>query len=96
MIYEVKGTIQGKPHTVTYEKRLILPARLKGSVLAIKLAEIKAAASIDVGPVGCYLKPDLNDPLAALFILRAVFDEEGFTATGEIPEAPGVPEGATI
>jgi len=96
MKYSVTGKIGGHTYIVIYSKLPALKPRLTGDDVAVKLIEIRAQAlqgSI-LGPVGMYFDRDyLNDPLAALFVIREVFDEI-VEASGDVPEAPDVPGGA--
>lgn len=96
----VTGTIRGQPVSLTYSRGLVGKPKLEGDILAVD--EVLLAAEVRkgeaVGPVGGpYVTENyLNDPLAALFLMLEVFDEGSLQATGDVPEAPGAPEGAII
>jgi hypothetical protein len=93
-MYTVKGKLRGKIYTVTYKKGLTGKVELSGDSIIVKLIEIRAASPRPIGPVGMYFDKDLlKEPLAALFVILEVFDEI-IEATGDVPEAPEIPEGA--
>ncbi|MHB8125861.1 MAG: hypothetical protein ACYDEJ_09530 [Desulfitobacteriaceae bacterium] len=96
MRYGVKGNIGGNTYGVTYSKLPGLKPKLTGDAVAVKFVEHKAKLLEGrlIGPVGMYFDKDyLNDPLAALFVMLEVFDEI-IETSGDVPEAPDVPDGA--
>jgi hypothetical protein len=95
MTYTVTGTIAGKTYSVTYRKLPLLKPKLTGDRVAVDIVTIVAQTTRGLlGPVGMTLKPPyLNDPLAALFVMLEVFDEI-LETSGDVPEAPSVPNGA--
>jgi hypothetical protein len=94
MKYTVKGKLNEIVYTVTYQKGLSGKAELTGDLVAVRLIEIRAASSRPVGPVGMYFDSNLlENPLAALFVMREVFNEI-IEASGDVPEAPAIPDGA--
>lgn len=96
MRYDVKGAINGNTYSVTYSKLPGLKSALTGDAVVISLIESEArvlAGRLN-GPVGMTFDGDyLQDPLAALFVMLEVFDEITETS-GDVPEAPAVPDGA--
>lgn len=93
MTYTVKALLGTKLYTVTYEA-----GQLTGDEFAVDVLQInnQALQGTLIGPVGMYFDRDyLKNPLAALFLMREVFDEI-LELTGEVPEPPDVPDGAVI
>jgi hypothetical protein len=96
MMYNVTGKIRGYTLRVTYSKLPLLKPKLTGDAVAVKFIEHKAKTlqGTLIGPVGTYFDRNyLNDPLAALFLMLEVFDEI-LETSGDVPEAPAVPDGA--
>lgn len=95
----VTGTIRGQSTRLTYSKGLIGGPKLDGDALAIDEVTLMAKLKTGdpVGPVGGpYVTSNyLASPLAAVFLIREVFDE-GVEITGDVPEPPPVPDGAVI
>jgi hypothetical protein len=91
-MFKVKGTIRGRAVEVTWND-----GRLEGDELAVQVVESEAALydGHELGPVcGPFTTEDhLSDPLGAVFVLLAIFDE-GAEFSGDVPEAPETEEGA--
>jgi len=99
MKFNVTGTIRGQPVTLTYSKGLIGGPTLTGDALAVEEVEfmVQALQGTSLGPVGgpYFTKNYLKEPLAAVFLIREVFDEDA-EFTGDVPEPPRAPKGAII
>ena len=94
MMYTVKGIIGGRVYSVTYSKLPLLKPKLTGDARVVDFIQREAKLGHLAGPVGMELKrPYLNDPLAALCVMLEIFDEI-LETTGDVPEAPSVPNGA--
>lgn len=90
-MFKVTGKVAGRPAEVTWDAR-----KLSGDPRAVMEAETAArgAEGFPIGPVcGPYThERHLSDPLSALHILLAVFDE-GAEINGDVPEPPEMEEG---
>ena len=96
MKYQVKGRIGKDTYEVTYSKLPGLRPKLTGNPVVVKLIESEAQVleGRPIGPVGTYFENNyLYEPLAALFVMLEVFDEV-LEISGDVPEAPDVPDGA--
>lgn len=91
MTYTVTGILLGTEYVVQWKDGKVRGTQFIKDVIE---AQAKAYKGIGLGPVGQYYSgPPLKDPLSALFLMREVFDEI-VDATGDVPEAADVPEGA--
>jgi hypothetical protein len=92
MTYTVNGTIGPDTHTVTWTD-----GELSGDAPAVERIHARAEeleGELVGPPTGPFTEVDhLQDGLSALFIMDEVFDAIT-EATGDVPEAPEVPEGA--
>ena len=96
MKFTVKARLGEKTYTINYE---VLPSgryQLSGDRLAVDLVRI-TARKLDghpMGPINIYTDYNhLKEPLSVIPVIEEVFDEI-VEVTGDVPEAPDVPEGA--
>ena len=96
MKFTITGKIRGKEYSITYSKRPLLKATLSGDQLAVDLVLLAAnQVGPPVGPVGTDLLRDLNDPIAAVFIIREVFTEIT-EVVGDVPTISEPDEGNIV
>jgi hypothetical protein len=97
MKYTVKGTLVGRPISVTFGNSSGRP-KLIGDEVAIEYANVisKRKEGQAIGPVGCYdvTTKHLEDPLAALFLLTEYVFTTVESVSGEVPQAPQLDDGA--
>jgi len=95
MRYTVKGKFGGKTVEVTWDNGHLIGMPTIVNMIRIH-SDVLGAQREPIGPVcGPYKEQDyLNDPLAALFLMQDHFFEEIVKVTGDVPEAPRVPDGA--
>lgn len=91
-MFKITGIINGEKESLTYE---FLDGH--GSISGDEMAMFMLKNSLDrhspVGPVGQYMERDIDEPLAALFMMMECF-QEVLNSEGELPQAGEVPEGA--
>ncbi len=89
-MFQVTGVIMGETETIRYDWE-DGTGKIEGGPAVMFLMRNALERKTAVGPVGQPLKRDLDEPLAALFMIRECFDE--ITACeGEIPQADELPE----
>ncbi|NJJ37832.1 hypothetical protein [Paenibacillus apii] len=90
--FSLKGTIDGIEVEVTWADGRLLTTPSITALILSQAAALEASGEL-IGPVGGpYRERDyLNDPLAALFLLREHVFDTVVDATGDVPSAPTVP-----
>ncbi len=91
-MFTITGIIAGEREHITYQWNNGVGS-YEGSPLATFLMEGAQERTSPVGPVGQPLDRDINDPLAALFMILECFDRV-LTYEGDIPQAAPIPDGA--
>ena len=91
-MFTITGIIAGEQEYITYHWNNGVGS-YEGSPLAAFLLEGAQERTSPVGPVGQPLDRDINDPVAALFMIRECFDRV-LTCEGDIPQAAPIPDGA--
>lgn len=91
-MFKITGVINGEKESLTYEF-----VNGRGSVSGDEMAMFMFKNSMErhtpVGPVGQYMDRDIDEPLAALFMMMECF-EEIISSEGDLPNAEELPEGA--
>lgn len=91
-MFKVTGTINGTEESITYTWEQG-HGRIEGDPMVMFLMRSALERTTPVGPPGQYMDRSLDEPLAALFMIRECFEK--ITAwEGELPEAETVPDGA--
>ena len=91
-MFTIEGLIYGKQQKISYFHENG-KGRFEGDTPAINFVSDALRSNQLTGPVGQYIKRDINSPLAVLFVIKECF--ETITAyEGEIPEATLMPDGA--
>lgn len=91
-MFKVIGVINGEKESLTYE---FIDGH--GTVSGDEMAEFLFKNAMEritpVGPVGQYMDRDIDEPLAALFMMMECF-QEIISTDGDLPKAGDIPEGA--
>lgn len=89
--FEIKGifsdSIEGYFHYIKKEEKVEYECS-KGVEFLFNYALEKEES---IGPVGQYMKRDINNPLAVLFILKTEVFDKIIETKGELPEADEIP-----
>ncbi len=91
-MFKIIGMINGKEHFLTYDL-IDGHGSVSGDEIAMFLFRSAMERKRPVGPVGQYMDRDIDEPLAALFMMMECF-QEVTGSEGELPEAGELPEGA--
>jgi len=92
--FEVVGLFDGKEskfHYIKKDGKVTYTCEDKG---IIWLFEDSLGKDEPIGPVGQYMKRDVNNPLVVLFILKQEVFDEIIDTIGEIPMADETPKGS--
>lgn len=95
MKFTAKVKLGNTTYTVSYETRPNGRYYLSGDRIAVDVLKLNARNldGIPMGPVGMYTDRDhLREPLSVIPVMEETFDEI-LELTGDLPEAPDVPEG---
>lgn len=91
-MFKIIGIINGKTESLTYKFQ-----NGHGSISGDEMAMFMLKNSVDrhapVGPVGQYMDRDIDEPLAALFMMMECF-QEIVGHEGEIPNVGDLPKDA--
>lgn len=91
-MFQVTGVILGETESIRYDWENGV-GRIEGDPTVMFLMRNALERNTPVGPVGQPMERDLDEPLAALFMIRECFDEI-LSCEGEVPEAEELPDGA--
>jgi len=91
-MFSVEGTVKGNNQKIEYRNEDGV-GRLEGSPVIVMLVEVAMLSNELTGPVGQYMKRDINNPLAVLCVINECFDTIiGYD--GDLPKADEIPDGA--
>lgn len=91
-MFSMIGMINGETEKLSYQienNRGVV----SGDKMAMFLFQFALERSTPVGPVGQYSNRDIDEPLAALFMMMECF-EKVTNYEGDLPTASLIPEGA--
>lgn len=91
-MFKIIGIINGEKESLTYKFEDGHGA-ITGDEMAMFMFRNSMERNTPVGPVGQYMDRDIDEPLAALFMMIECF-QEIVGSEGELPTADELPEGA--
>lgn len=91
-MFKITGKINGEIESLSYDHKNG-HGHVTGGEMAMFLFDYSLHRQTPVGPVGQYMDRDINEPLAALFMMKECF-QEIISAEGDLPCAEDIPDGA--
>lgn len=90
-MFKVTGVINGITESIVYSWNDGVGS-ISGDPMVMFLMRNSMERETPIGPVGQYLDRNIDEPLAALFMIMECF-EQIIKCEGDIPKADPVPEG---
>lgn len=91
-MFKVVGIINGETETVEYTWKNGHGA-ISGDPMIMFLMQNSLERTTPIGPVGQYMDRDIDEPLAALFMIKECF-EIILSCEGDVPKAATIPDNA--
>lgn len=91
-MFKITGIVNNKTESLTYEF-LNGHGIISGDEMAMFMMQNSMERHSQVGPVGQYMDRNIDEPLAALFMMMECF-QKIVSYEGELPVAGELPEGA--
>lgn len=89
-MFKVVGIINGETETIEYSWENG-HGSISGDPMIMFLMQNSLERTTPIGPVGQYMDRDIDEPLAALFMIKECF-ETILSCEGDVPKAAEIPD----